>query len=351
MGIYLEVTKHQNAEMDKTEIRRQRLKKLISERFGNNQASFARAISKDPSYVGRMLFEPTQKGFRGISEDMRDHIESCIGLPSGWLDGISDQTRILLGQKPGNLSEELVVSKLRENGFEVSILTPRILKEKQIEPEIFGIYFIPDLLIQKNGNLIFVEVKDQANMGTITQAQRIRQSEHLIYVTPSKIERAIEEINLRFQLFSQRDLINHPKAFDIPMLDEVGSMGQGHDLSYDGDQIIDFLPISLTWIEQTVRVHPENLRVITGAGDSMKPTFSHGDLLLVDISHKKVDVDGVYAMSAHQRLFIKRVRQRLDGLFEVSSDNPTVKTVDVLNGQHEVTIHGRVVWTWNGSKL
>ena len=65
----------------------------------------------------------------------------------------------------------------------------------------------------------------------------------------------------------------------------------------------------------------------------------------------KVDVDGVYVLSAHDRLFIKRVRQRLDGQFEVSSDNATVKTVDVLNGEHEIKVHGRVVWAWNGRAL
>jgi hypothetical protein len=28
-----------------------------------------------------------------------------------------------------------------------------------------------------------------------------------------------------------------------------------------------------------------------------------------------------------------------------------VKTVDVLNGGHNVTVLGRVVWAWNGRKL
>lgn len=137
----------------------------------------------------------------------------------------------------------------------------------------------------------------------------------------------------------------------IPLLSVAGSMGPGEHLTYEGDQIIQFMPVSASWIKDTLKVKPEHLRVITGAGDSMKPTFSHGDLLLVDISSTEVKIDGVYAMSAHKRLFIKRVRQRMDGSFEVSSDNPTVKTVDVLSGDHEVTVHGRVVWAWNGSKL
>jgi phage repressor protein C with HTH and peptisase S24 domain len=147
--------------------------------------------------------------------------------------------------------------------------------------------------------------------------------------------------------------LNNPTngKVQIPKLAAVPSMGTGESLTYDGDQIIDVLPVSKVWLERNVKAKPDNLRVITGAGDSMQPTFSDGDMLLVDVSKAKVDVDGVYVLSAHERLFIKRVRQRLDGSFEVSSDNPTVKTVDILNGDHEIRVHGRVVWAWNGRAL
>lgn len=141
------------------------------------------------------------------------------------------------------------------------------------------------------------------------------------------------------------------RMMNIPVLSAAGSMGAGESLTYDGDQIIDVLPVSKKWLEHNIKARPDNLRVITGAGDSMQPTFSDGDMLLVDVSKAKVDIDGVYVLSAHERLFIKRVRQRLDGSFEVSSDNPTVKTVDILNGDHEIRVHGRVVWAWNGRAL
>ncbi len=147
------------------------------------------------------------------------------------------------------------------------------------------------------------------------------------------------------------DAFTHAGTIEIPMLTAVASMGEGEGLSYDGDQIIDVLPVSKTWLERNVKAKPQNLRVITGAGDSMSPTFIDGDMLLVDISRAKIDIDGVYVLSAHERLFIKRVRQRMDGTFEVSSDNPTVKTVDILNGDHEISVHGRVVWAWNGRAL
>lgn len=149
----------------------------------------------------------------------------------------------------------------------------------------------------------------------------------------------------------QQIVDSHQVYAKVPLLSAVGSMGDGCDLHYEADQIIDSLPVKKEWIYSTLKCRPEVLRVITGAGDSMAPTFHDGDLLLVDTSSKNIDIDGVYAMSAHGRLFIKRVRQRITGEFEISSDNPTVKTVDVLSGDNEVTIHGRVVWAWNGAKL
>lgn len=137
----------------------------------------------------------------------------------------------------------------------------------------------------------------------------------------------------------------------IPLLAVKGSMGSGKDLTYEGDQIIDMMPLSRDWIRRNIKAPPEALRIITGAGDSMHPTFRDGDLLLVDTSKTNVDVDGVYVLSAHDRLFIKRVRQRISGEFEISSDNESIKTVDVLNGNVQVTVHGRVVWAWNGKSL
>lgn len=43
---------------------------------------------------------------------------------------------------------------------------------------------------------------------------------------------------------------------------------------------------------------------------------------------------------ANEQLFIKRVTRRIDGQLEVTSDNPNVRTVEVLNGSHQVRICG-----------
>ncbi|MBF9264608.1 LexA family transcriptional regulator [Paracidovorax cattleyae] len=138
----------------------------------------------------------------------------------------------------------------------------------------------------------------------------------------------------------------------VPQLANTASMGAGSEMAPE-DVMVGHLTLSPAWIGKTLRglSTPENLRFIHAYGDSMEPTFLDGDVLLVDAGVRTLEVDGVYVLAAQSRLFIKRVRQRLDGAYEISSDNPTVKTVDVLGGKHTVEILGKVIWIWNGRKI
>ena len=134
----------------------------------------------------------------------------------------------------------------------------------------------------------------------------------------------------------------------VPLLANAGSMGVGNDQLHD-DVLVGHIALSETWVSRRLQPTSQGaLRFIHAYGDSMAPTMNSGDVLLVDTGVKEVKIDGIYVLRAHERLFVKRVRQRMDGKFENSSDNPTHKTVDVLNGDHEVAVIGRVVWAWNG---
>lgn len=138
----------------------------------------------------------------------------------------------------------------------------------------------------------------------------------------------------------------------VPLLANAGSMGPGTEIQHD-DILVGQIALSEQWVARRLQpTHLNALRFIHTYGDSMSPTFEDGDILLVDtgIRDPKI-IDGVYVMAANDRVYIKRVRQRMDGVVEISSDNPTVKTVDVLNGDHRIDILGRVVWCWNGRKL
>lgn len=141
-------------------------------------------------------------------------------------------------------------------------------------------------------------------------------------------------------------------AIHVPLLANAGSMGGGIDALHE-DVMLGALTLSENWVSKIVRPSRQGaLRFIHGFGDSMSPTFEDGDVLLVDTGVRDPQsIDGVYVLSANNRLYIKRVRCRMDGAMEVSSDNATVKTVDVLNGDSALDVLGRVVWCWNGKKL
>ena len=141
-------------------------------------------------------------------------------------------------------------------------------------------------------------------------------------------------------------------AISVPLLANAGSMGPGTEIQHD-DVLVGHIALSEQWVARRLKpTSPTALRFIHAYGDSMHPTFEDGDVLLVDTGMRDPKaIDGVYVMAANDRVYIKRVRQRMDGVVEISSDNPTVKTVDVLNGDHRIDILGRVVWCWNGRKL
>lgn len=155
----------------------------------------------------------------------------------------------------------------------------------------------------------------------------------------------LDEGNERDNLISATDVLS------VPILFNEASMGLGAD-TYSEEVMAGSITLTHQFVENYI--HPSrasDLRFIHAYGDSMAPTLNSGDVLLVDTSVTEVRIDGIYVLRAHDRLFVKRVRQRMDGNFEISSDNPTHKTVDVLNGDHQVSVIGRVVWYWNGHRV
>lgn len=137
----------------------------------------------------------------------------------------------------------------------------------------------------------------------------------------------------------------------VPLLSAAGSMGPGNELLTE-DVILNDVPFSRRWLATHLpRCRPAAIKLIHAYGDSMHGTLESGDFALVDTDAKEVLVDGVYVLEAHSRLFIKRVRQRLDGRYEVSSDNEAIKTSDILDGSEQICIKGRVVYGWNGRRF
>ena len=140
-------------------------------------------------------------------------------------------------------------------------------------------------------------------------------------------------------------------AIRIPLFSATGSMGAGNDLITE-DVLMGEIPVSRHWLALNVpRSRPEALQLVHAYGDSMLGTLNSGDFAIVDTDCQVADIDGVYVLQANGQLFIKRVTRRMDGAHVITSDNPSVRTVDVLDGSQPVRICGRVVFGWNGRRF
>jgi len=138
----------------------------------------------------------------------------------------------------------------------------------------------------------------------------------------------------------------------VPISDATASMGNGKAV-LSHEIVIGHLKVSRQWIRNTLSISkPDNLAVITAFGDSMAPTFSDGDTLLIDRGVNKMKVDAVYVIAMNDELFVKRVQRRMDGALVIKSDNPLYDPYIVENGDKDgLDVLGRVAWVWNGKKL
>jgi phage repressor protein C with HTH and peptisase S24 domain len=142
-------------------------------------------------------------------------------------------------------------------------------------------------------------------------------------------------------------------AVVIPVFSAQASMGAGVPIT-ENDTVIGGMQLSANWVSRNLPgiTSRANLAVISAMGNSMSPTFSDGDILLVDRGVHELKVDAVYVLAKDDELFVKRVHRKLGGGVVIKSDNP-------LHGQEEIEnpesvglrILGRVVWAWNGKRL
>jgi hypothetical protein len=83
------------------------------------------------------------------------------------------------------------------------------------------------------------------------------------------------------------------------------------------------------------------LEAIHVDGESMEPTLYDGSIVFIDREQTDINKDGIFIASTNAGLFIKRVRQRADGMVELISDNKTYSPE--LLAPDEVRIVGKVV--------
>ncbi len=175
----------------------------------------------------------------------------------------------------------------------------------------------------------------QATFATMKKRNSIPFKEIMEYCAMKKLS-----INWLFFDQSVEMLISETeKFFQIRYFSDIRASAGGGAFTFDENY--ETLSIDRTIIEKMIPVGSKEIEAITVDGDSMEPTLQDGSIVFIDRSARNLKKDGIYVATTTAGLFIKRIRQRVDGRVELISDNQAYSSEILL--PDEIQIVGRVV--------
>ena len=133
------------------------------------------------------------------------------------------------------------------------------------------------------------------------------------------------------------------ELIQVPMLDIEASAGQGSlaELESKSAQF----GFDQNWLRRLTASKASSLSIIRVHGDSMEPTLSDGDEVMVDLGDGQTRLrDGIYVLRMDDALNVKRIAIEPQGRkISVVSDNPAYPSWNNLE-RRAVNIVGRVLW-------
>lgn len=108
---------------------------------------------------------------------------------------------------------------------------------------------------------------------------------------------------------------------DIVLIDRYvdvrGSAGPGAEVH---EEAIVKVRVDARLLRERVGPNFSRIKIAQVSGDSMEPTLSHGDQVLIDTSCNRFVDDAIYAIQQDGHLRFKRIQLKLDGSIVVLSD-------------------------------
>lgn len=129
----------------------------------------------------------------------------------------------------------------------------------------------------------------------------------------------------------------------VPRYEVRASAGGG--ALVEAENVIERVAYRLDWI-RSMKLDPNHLMCAEADGDSMDPTISDGDLLLIDTRVTNPRSEGIYFMRFGDGLVVKRLQLRPDGGANLISDNAARYEPQRLSREElgDLQILGRVRW-------
>lgn len=128
----------------------------------------------------------------------------------------------------------------------------------------------------------------------------------------------------------------------VPVYDVACSAGNG--VVVDSEHVLYHLSFRTQWLKSISSAPIDKMAVIRVEGDSMQPTLSHDDTVLIDMTQTYPRGDGIYVVVYDGMLLVKRVRiDPVRSVAEILSDNPCYSPVTGLVPD-QIKVAGRVIW-------
>ena len=153
---------------------------------------------------------------------------------------------------------------------------------------------------------------------------------------------ALKKISVNWLFFDQAvDMLKAEtdKFFQVRYFADIRASAGGGAYGFDED--FETITLDEKIMHNMVGLGNTELEAIHVDGESMEPTLQDGSIVFIDRNQTNINKDGVFIASTTTGLFIKRIRQRADGMVELISDNK-IYSPELISPE-EVTIVGKVV--------
>jgi phage repressor protein C with HTH and peptisase S24 domain len=282
--------------MDIYAIRKHQLIKLIGDQ---RKGACAERWGMAPAHLSQILSDKTAKN---LGDDVARRIESIENLPRGWFDSIpSDGGVVAKGTEP-----EGETSGVAANATSAADQVKRMLAK------------VKGLSVEARDRI--VAAAEEPDDGP----------EHVISTNLSRLRPTSEEIL-------------------IPQYDVRAAMGHGQVPPEYNEAVRNLVVREEILREKGVTYTAANaLAMITGWGQSMEGTINDKDLVIVDRGVNEFVGEGIYLMTWHQELYIKRVMRLDEEHYRLISDNQHYENQTARID--DVNIHAKVLLIWNARK-
>ncbi|POA88099.1 S24 family peptidase [Pseudomonas protegens] len=273
--------------MDIYEIRKHNLVKLIG---GQRKGSCAERWGMAPAHLSQILSDKTAKN---LGDDVARRIESIEGLPRGWFDSIPSDDEPCAAAPGLDAGEKSAADLVRQ-------------------------------MLAKSGKGIPEETR-----------QRLLAAAEEGQPTPSP---------------SSQIAIPADGDISIPQYDVRAAMGHGQVPAEYSEVIRNVVIREEVLREKGVTyTSAQALSMITGWGQSMEGTINDKDPVIVDRGVNEYQGEGVYVLTWHGDLLIKRLQRQDEEHVWLISDN---RNYDKQSARiDDVTIHAKVLLVWNAKKV